>query len=140
MRILLGALVVALLAGCSSNPISLTYAKQAPRDEVYAFQSNPAGSYGQIIVLRDGGINASGCDFVVYVDGKKAAKLGSGEKASFLVSPGSYNLGVGLAGVGLCAGQAIRTISINVTDKKDSIFRLSSDMTGITVGPYVEYQ
>lgn len=90
--------------------------------------------------MRDGGINTSGCDFVVYVDGKKAAKLGSGEKASFLISPGTYNLGVGLAGVGLCAGQAIRTISVNVTDKKDSIFRLSSDMTGITVGPYVEYQ
>jgi hypothetical protein len=139
MRILLGALVVALLAGCSSNPISLTDAKQAPRDEVYAFQSVPAGSYGRIIVLRDGGINASGCDFVVYVDGKKAAKLGSGEKASFLLTAGTYNLGVGLAGVGLCAGQAIRTISINVIDKRDSIFRLSSDMTGITVGPYVEY-
>lgn len=140
MRILIGALAVALLAGCSSNPISLTEAKQAPRDEVYAFQSTPSGAYGKITVLRDGGVNASGCDFVVYVDGKKSAKLGTGEKASFLLNPGSYNVGVGLAGVGLCAGQAIRTISTNVTSQKDSILRLSSDMTGITIGPYVDYQ
>lgn len=140
MRILIGALAAALLAGCSSNPISISEAKQAPRDEIYAFQSTPAGSYGKITVLRDSGLNASGCDFVVYVDGKKSAKLGSGERASFLLSPGSYSVGVGLAGMGLCAGQAIRTVSTNVTSQKESILRLSSDMTGITIGPYVEYQ
>ncbi|MDH0745300.1 hypothetical protein N5D61_02940 [Pseudomonas sp. GD03842] len=140
MRILVGALAVALLAGCSSNPISLRDAKQAPADKVFAFQSAPVGAAGKITVLRDGGVNGSACDFVVYVDGKKSAELGSGEKASFLVSAGTHNVGAGVSGVGLCSGQAIRTFAVNVTSSNDSTVRLSSDMTGITIGPYVEYQ
>ena len=140
MRILVGALAVALLAGCSSNPISLMDAKQAPANKVFAYQSAPSGSAGKITVLRDGGVNGSACDFVVYVDGKKSANLGTGEKATFLVSTGSHNVGAGVSGIGLCAGQTIRTLIVNVTSSNDSTVRLSSDMTGITIGPYVEYQ
>lgn len=128
MRVLVGAVAIALLAGCSSNAITVQQAKQAPKDKVYAFQTQLAGAYGTITVLRDGGINASACDFVVYVDGKKAAKLGSGQKATFYVKPGSLNLGVGLAGTGLCMGQAIRTMAAEAAVDREVIFRVSSDM------------
>ncbi|ULT73046.1 hypothetical protein [Pseudomonas sp. BC42] len=139
MRILVGAVAVALLAGCSSNAITVQQAKQAPKDQVYAFQARPAGAYGAITVLRDGGINASACDFVIYVDGKKAAKLGSSQKATFYVKPGSLNLGVGLAGTGLCMGQAIRTMAAEAVADRETIFRVSSDMAGMYIGPYIEY-
>ncbi len=59
MRILVGAVAVALLAGCSSNAITVQQAKQASKDQLYAFQARPAGAYGAITVLRDGGINVS---------------------------------------------------------------------------------
>ncbi|MGY2199018.1 hypothetical protein [Pseudomonas gingeri] len=139
MRILIAAAVVAVLAGCSSNPIKVQDAKQAPADEIYAFQTKPSANFGTITVVRDGGVNGSGCDFVIYIDGKRAAKLGSGQKASFFVYPGPLNIGAGLAGAGLCTGQAIRTIAANATVGNEAIFRVSSDMTGLYLGPYVEY-
>jgi len=139
MRILIGVVAVMLLAGCSSNPISVNEAVQAPSDEIYAFQSRPAGAYGTVTVVRDGGVNSSACDFVIYVDGKRAAKLGSGEKASFFVEPGSLNIGAG-PGSGLCAGPAIRTVAATAQANKEVIYRVSSDMTGLVLGPYVEYQ
>ena len=139
MKLFAGALFLAALAGCSSSAIKVQDAQLAPQDEIYAFQSKPAGGFGTITVVRDGGINGSGCDFVIYIDGKKAAKLGSGQKASFFVSPGPLNIGAGLAGTGLCMGQAIRTVAANATPEREAIFRVSSDMTGLYLGPYVEY-
>ncbi|WP_259744919.1 hypothetical protein [Pseudomonas protegens] len=130
---------MALLAGCFSNAIIVQQAKQAPKDQLYAFQARPAGAYGAITVLRDGGINASACDFVIYVDGKKAAKLGSSQKVTFYVKSGALNLGVGLAGSGLCMGQAIRTMAAEAVADRETIFRVSSDMAGTYIGPYVEH-
>lgn len=104
MRILIAAVAVAMLAGCASSAISVRDAKPVPSDEVYAFQTKPAGESGKITVVRDSGAVGSGCDIVVYVDGRRAAKIGTGQRATFYLPPGSPNLGAGLAGSGLCAG------------------------------------
>jgi len=139
MRILIGAVAVMLLAGCASTAISVRDAKPVPSDEVYAFQSKPSGASGKITVVRDTGAVGSGCDIVVYVDGRKAAKIGTGQRATFFLPPGTPNLGAGLAGSGLCAGAAIRTISANVQAGKESLYRISGDMAGFYIGPYVDY-
>ena len=139
MRILIGALVVGLLAGCASTAISVRDAKPVPADEVYAFQSKPAGESGKITVVRDSGAVGSGCDIVVYVDGRKAAKVGTGQRVTFYLPAGSPNLGAGLAGSGLCAGAAIRTIAATVRPGKESLYRISGDMAGFYIGPYVDY-
>jgi len=140
MKLILGALAVALLAGCSSNPISVSEAVRAPSDEIYAFQLKPSRPYSTVTVLRDGGINASACDFEIYIDGRKVAKLGSGEKASFFIEPGPINVGAGLTGTGLCVGQAIKTVGANAAASKEVIFRVSSDFSGLNIGPYVDYR
>ncbi|MEW7854812.1 hypothetical protein AB2M95_02800 [Pseudomonas chlororaphis] len=140
MKFLVGVLAAALLTGCSSTPISVREAVRAPADEIYAFQSKPSRPYSTVTVLRDGGINASACDFVIYIDGRRVAKLGTGEKASFFIDPGQINIGAGLAGSGLCSGQAIKTIGASAPAAKEIIFRVSSDMTGLTIGPYVDYR
>ncbi|WP_122439767.1 hypothetical protein [Pseudomonas viridiflava] len=140
MRNLIGALAVAMLAGCSSSPMSVGQAEPVPADELYAYQSKPSGESGKVTVLRDQGFVGSGCDIVVYVDGRKAAKIGTGERASFYLKPGSPSIGAGLAGSGLCAGAAVRTISANVQSGHESIYRISGDMGGFYLGPYVEYQ
>lgn len=59
MRILIGALAVALLAGCASSPIPVSQAKPVPSDELYAFQSKPAGESGVITIVRDCGMVGS---------------------------------------------------------------------------------
>ncbi|MEE4915775.1 hypothetical protein V2K41_15990 [Pseudomonas alliivorans] len=140
MRILIWTLAVALVAGCSTSPISVGQAEPVPSDELYAYQSKPAGENGKVTVIRDSGFVGSGCDIVVYVDGRKAAKIGTGQRASFYLKPGSPSIGAGLAGSGLCAGAAVRTISANVQNGHESIYRITGDMGGFYIGPYVEYQ
>lgn len=83
MRILIAAVAVAMLAGCASSAISVQDAKPVPSDEIYAFQAKPAGESGKITVVRDSGAVGSGCDIVVYIDGRKAAKIGTGQRATF---------------------------------------------------------
>ena len=139
MRILIAAAAVAMLAGCASSAISVRDAEPVPADELYAFQSKPAGESGKITVVRDSGAVGSGCDIVVYVDGRRAAKIGTGQRATFYLPPGSPNLGAGLAGSGLCAGAAIRTIAATVHPGKESLYRISGDMAGFYIGPYVDY-
>lgn len=139
MRILIAAVAVSMLAGCASTAISVRDAKPVPADEVYAFQFKPGGDSGKITVVRDSGAVGSGCDIVVYVDGRKAAKIGTGQKATFYLPAGSTSLGTGLAGSGLCAGAAIKTISANVHAGKESLYRISGDMSGYYLGPYVDY-
>lgn len=140
MKLFVGALAVALLAGCASSAIPVNQAEPVPRDELYAFQSKPAGESGKVTVVRDSGAVGAGCDIVVYVDGRKAAKIGTGQRASFYLPAGTPSLGVGLAGSGLCVGAAIRTISATVQAGKESLYRISGDTTGFYIGPYVDYQ
>ncbi|WLG49083.1 hypothetical protein [Pseudomonas sp. FP1742] len=140
MKFFVGALAVVLLAGCASSAIPVSQAESVPQDELYAFQSKPSGESGKVIVVRDAGMVGSGCDIVVYVDGRKAAKIGTGQRASFYLPVGTPSIGAGLAGSGLCAGAAIRTISANVQTGKESIYRISGDISGFYIGPYVDYQ
>lgn len=140
MRILIGAFSGALLAGCASSAIPLRQADPVPNDELYAFQSRPASESGKVTVVRDAGMVGAGCDIVLYVDGRKAAKIGTGQRASFYLPPGNPSIGAGLAGSGLCGGAAIRTISANVQSGKESLYRISGDMSGFFIGPYVDYQ
>ncbi|CAN7256261.1 hypothetical protein LJR159_000975 [Pseudomonas brassicacearum] len=140
MRLFVGAVAVALLAGCSSSAISVKQAEPVPPDELYAFQSKPSGESGKVTVVRDSGFVGSGCDIVVYVDGRRAAKIGTGQRASFYLPVGTPSLGAGLAGSGLCAGAAIRTISASVKPGKESVYRISGDVGGFYIGPYVDYR
>ncbi|HDS1729097.1 TPA: hypothetical protein ACNV18_003080 [Pseudomonas putida] len=140
MRILIGAMGLALLAGCASSAISVNKAEPVPADELYAYQAKPVGDSGRLTVVRDAGFVGSGCDAVVYIDGVKAAKIGTGQRATFFLPVGNPNLGVGFAGQGLCMGVAIRTITGSVTSGAESTYSISGDMNGIYIGPYIDYK
>jgi len=133
MRFLIGALVVAAMAGCSSDAINISQTTAVPADEVYAFQSRPSG---QVTVMRDGGVYGAGCDVVVYVDGKRAAKLGTSERVTFYLPAGSVSLGVGLTETGLCTGAVVRTIAQSVSAGGEKRYRISSDINGWVIEPY----
>lgn len=139
MRILIAALGLAMLAGCATSATPVNRAEPVPADEIYAFQVKPSGESGKVTVVRDTGAVGSGCDVVVYIDGKKAAKIGAGQRVSFYLPAGRPNLGVGLAESGLCAGMAVRSISADVQQDRESIYRISGDMSGVYIGPYINY-
>lgn len=139
MRILIGALGLALLTGCATSATPVQKAEPVPQDELYAFQAKPTAESGRLTVIRDSGALGSGCDIVVYIDGAKAAKVGSGQRATFYLQPGQPNLGIGLAGSGLCGGMAVRSITGRVEAGEESLYRISGDMSGVYIGPYIDY-
>ena len=140
MRILFASLGLAVTAGCATSATPVQQADPVPRDELYAFQSTQAADSGLLTVIRDSGALGSGCDIVVYIDGKKSAKIGPGQRATFHLPPGQPNLGIGMAGSGLCGGMAVRSIAGKVDSGKESLYRISGDMSGVYIGPYIEYK
>lgn len=139
MRWIAVGLGLLMLAGCASSPIPLEKAENAPMDEVFAFQAKGNDASSKITVLRDSGTVGSACDVGVYIDGTKAANLGAGQKASFWVRPGIRNLSIGPSNSGICSGIALRTLSAEVASGEEKAFRISVDMQGIYLNPYVRY-
>lgn len=132
----LGALA---LAGCASSPIPLESAEVAPSSKVFAFQTKTSPVAGKITVLRDSGVTGSACDVGVYIDGVRAANLATGQKASFWVAAGTRNLSIGPSNSGICTGTALRTLSADVAPGEEKAFRVSGDMQGVYLNPYVRY-
>lgn len=130
MRTLIAALAIACLAGCSSTAIPVSQSTPASTDEVYAFQSPVPGPSGRLTVVRDGGIYGAACDVIVFVDGKRAAELGTSERATFNLPVGGVSLGVGLTDSGLCGGTAVRTIVAKVPRNAEKLYRITSDING----------
>lgn len=108
MRILIGALALALLAGCATSPTPSSEARQAPASQLSAYQSKPSGPYGTLQVIRDSGHTGSMCSMAVFIDGRQAAKLDPGQKASFYLPPDSVSVGAAYTGSGICSMGADR--------------------------------
>lgn len=108
MRILIAAVAVAMLAGCATSPTPSGEAKQAPVSQLSAYQSKPSGSYGTLQVIRDSGHTGSLCAMAVFIDGKQAAKLDPGQKASFYLPPDAVSVGAAYTGSGICSMGADR--------------------------------
>lgn len=102
MRILIGALALVVLAGCSTSPVPSSQAKSAPANQLLKFQNKPVGSYATLQVIRDSGHTGSMCSMAVFIDGEKAALLDPGQKAFFYIQPGQVTLGAAYFGTGMC--------------------------------------
>jgi len=133
-----GALLLAL-GGCATSPMRVSEARPVPASEMYAIKSQGTQDPGRLTIFRDDGFDGAGCDVVFYIDGQRAAKIGPGQKASFVLPAGKVNLGAGLAESGLCAGVAIKTVAANIRPRKEVIYRINWDTQGFNLDPYVEY-
>ncbi|WP_460163674.1 hypothetical protein [Pseudomonas sp. S2_F03] len=139
MRTALTILAAVALAGCATTPTPINVAEQVPADAIYGFQSKPVADSGKITIVRDSGMTGSGCDLTIYIDGKRAAKMASGQKVSLYVESGSRNLGVGPEFSALCGSAAIRTTPTEIRPGQDYLFRLSGDMQGFYLAPHIDY-
>lgn len=140
MRMLIGALAVALLAGCSTNPTTYEQAKAVESDRALAYQSKPNGDAGELLVTRDGGMLGSACYLGVFVNGKLSARIGPGERARFIVPAGENLIGAGgdPNGNGFCAigGITMREVTASVRSGETKRFRISGDMnSGFALSP-----
>lgn len=140
MKFFLLCVGLTLMAGCATSATPVGEAEPVPLDELYAYQQKPAGDSGTLTVVRDSGALGSGCDVVVYIDGRRSAKVGPGQRASFYLPPGQPNIGIGLAESGLCSGMAVRSITGKVEADHSSLYRISGDAGGVYIGPFIEYR
>lgn len=139
-RILLAATTTALLAGCSSTPVDPGSAKTVPADRIFALQAAVPGG-ATLAVSRDDGFWASGgCYAAVLVDGKRVARMGTGEVAKFLVKPGRHIVGIvgDQDGNGMCAwqiGQPAKETATTLHAGEVQKFRISGTQDGLDIRP-----
>lgn len=139
-RILLASLLASLLAGCSSTPVDPARAAQVPQSRTYALQERVPGG-ATIVISRDNGFWASGgCLATILIDGKKAARIDTGEVARFQVSPGRHIVGIGgdEDGSGLCAmqiGQPVKETAASVVAGEVQKYRISGTQNGTDIRP-----
>ncbi|WP_122864369.1 hypothetical protein [Pseudomonas viridiflava] len=139
-RVLLATVIVVSIAGCSSTPVDSDSAKRVPADRTFAYQSIvPSGA--TLIISRDNGFWASGgCFVTVRIDGKKAARVNTGEVAKFQLKPGRHIVGIAgdEEGSGLCAmqiGQPVKESATELVDGEIQKFRISGTQNGLDIRP-----
>nr|WP_315416322.1 hypothetical protein [uncultured Pseudomonas sp.] len=138
-RILLSAAII-VLAGCSSTPVESGSAKRVPADRVYANQAAVPGG-ATLVVSRDNGFWASGgCLATVLIDGKKVARINTGEMVNFQIKPGRHIVGIAGddEGNGLCAmqiGQPLKEATADVSAGEVQRYRISGTQNGTDIRP-----
>ena len=87
------ALLALVLVGCSTTPPTRSEVHPIPGDRVFLKQT-PAPDHAFATFTRDVGLFGSGTYFHLYIDGKKAASLDTGEQVRFALPPGEHVFGV----------------------------------------------
>ncbi|QMR80091.1 hypothetical protein HV097_04575 [Enterobacter roggenkampii] len=132
MKLLFISVVALCLAGCATEAVLPSQAKQAPKERLLKFQSPGVGEQAKLIVVRDKGFLGSGCFVGVYLNQEKAAILDPGEKAEFYLNPGEWN--VALMGEGkMCIADKIPAgRDFMLTANTTKAVRLFADPSGNT--------
>ena len=130
-KIIPAAAILLALAGCSTSQVSLGQAKPVPADRVYAYKMRVAGS-GMITVVRDEGHTGSLCAIGLFIDGKIAARVETGEKVGLYVPAGQVVIGAAYQGSGICGmGAERRERDITVSAGQDKIYRIATGADGV---------
>lgn len=120
MKFIVGALALALLAGCATSPVPSDKADPVPSSRLFANQK-PAPGAAILIVTRDTGFVGSACNTTISIDGRKSAEIGAGETAKFFVNGGDHIISASSCGSGLKEREA------NVKPGSTKRFRVSID-------------
>lgn len=130
MKKLFLVLAILGLAGCATEAVLPSQAKQAPADRLLKYQQIKKENDATLIVVRDKGFLGSGCFTGVYFNGEKVAILDPGEKATFHLSPGEWS--VAMKGEGkVCIADAVPVGSyVQLKDGETKAVRLFADPSG----------
>lgn len=139
MRLFVGAVAVALLAGCSTSPVSPAEAEPVPKGRIVAFSAKPKEAYGTVVVTRDIGFLGGGCYVAVHIDGKLAARIDTGEMARFYLPTGDHLVGLGIDKQvgGMCSWtDMLKEQSTILKEGQVKRFRIGGDsQTGLDIRP-----
>lgn len=139
MRILVAALGVVLVAGCTTQ-VPLNQAAPVPSSRAFSYQSETSEPFGTLIVARDTGlVMGGGCYLAVYIDGKVTARIDTGEVVRFHVPIGDHLVGMGIdkAGAGSCSvGSMLKEQSVTLKVGQTKLYRIGGDLeVGLDIRP-----
>jgi hypothetical protein len=121
------------LAACATKPVRPSEALQVPQVRLIAYQAPVAGG-GEITLVRDKGLTGGGCYAGIFIGGELAAKVGTGEKASFQLPAGRAVVSAKAVGAGLCGigaqDRGERSTEIHVDSGQHRIYRLALSSAG----------
>lgn len=124
------ALAILAITGCATEAVLPSQAKQAPSERLLKYQQKTQESKSTLIVVRDKGYLGSGCYTGVYLNDEKSAVLNPGEKATFYLHSGGWN--VAIKGEGkLCISDFVPVgRDIQLKDGDTKAVRLFADPSG----------
>ncbi|MDP2026451.1 hypothetical protein [Sulfuriferula sp.] len=82
------------LSGCASSAIPLADSKPVPSARLFQTENRLPDGNSRVVFIRDTGLIGSGVYNHVYIDGQLAASLNPGERAEFVLVPGTHIIGV----------------------------------------------
>lgn len=126
MKAIVLLVIVAMLSGCSTSPVSSESATPVPAERLHAFQDQGDGG-ARFAVTRDEGVFGSGCRTDTAIDGEHAAEIGPGETATFYLKPGRHIVGINSRGI--CMG-GLKEAEFVARKGEVTRYRISIDSTG----------
>jgi hypothetical protein len=120
-------------SGCAgffkTDAVPAGAAKTVPNERMLAFQNEVVG-YSKLVITRDTGYLGGGCYIAIEIERTLAARLDTGESATFYVPPGEVEVSVvpDPLGRGLCALGDYEPVrrKYSLTPEHPTLFRLSS--------------
>ena len=130
MKSVFALVIAALLAGCASTPVPPDQQLQVPPGRQYGFDSSGADATSIMIVARDQGFSGAACNAMVWVDGERAAELGTREVVTLHVKGGRHILAVGYTTSVCGSGPNRREIETVIDAGETRKYRISSAQDG----------
>lgn len=118
----LAIVCVTALSGCATTPVSNSNAKPVPVERIISKSSQLKKTGDATVnVKRDAGFIGSGCNIVVYLDGKPIAELDTAEKVTFYAQPGEHILSVKQTSI--CVA-GLKEIAISLKENDEKTYRI----------------
>ena len=123
------------LAACSATSVTIEEAEFVPPDRLLAYQEQTDETTAKIEVIRDTGLIGSDCYMGVFLNRTLAARLAPGERAVFVVEPGTLTVRGGRdpqrkAMCGMEPGM-VMTLKTTIGPDETKFFRLTVSELGI---------
>lgn len=128
MNKILLVVAIALLSGCSTQPVPTQQAKNVSANRIWDKKIvKKSADTGTVIVKRDSGLMGSACLISIYIDGNPLADIDSREKVTFYPKPGRHVLSA--TPHGWCAGGMVE-VGADVVKDKALIYRVGYGANG----------
>jgi hypothetical protein len=99
-KLIVSGALLAVLAGCATEPMATSEARPVPQDRILAAKLiNPTPGSASLILKRDTGLNNAACNFRLFIDGQAFADIDTGEKIQIHPQPGEHILGARSNGI-----------------------------------------